>query len=239
MTPEPTTQSLLQQILKQLETMRSIPSTALRLREQSVEDAVEYIRHDSRFDLAQVSRHNPDALRRALTESPTWPGLVAEFGVYSGRTIQIIARHFPELTVHGFDSFRGLPERWTGSSEQQGAFDVQGRTPSLQVENVEFHVGWFDDTVPQFAETTNGPFRFVHMDADLYNSTKTVFDHLGDRFVEGTVIVFDEYFGYHGWRHHEHKAFTEFLADRHLSFEALVIGHMSLGVRLVNQPAAY
>lgn len=238
MTPEPTTQTLLKQILKQLEIMRSIPSTALRLREQSVDDAVEYIRHDSRFDRAQVNMHNTDALRRALRETPTWPGLVAEFGVYSGRTIQIIARHFPELTVHGFDSFRGLPERWTGSSEPKGAFDVHGSAPTLQVENVEFHVGWFEDTTPQFAKNTSEPFRFVHMDADLYSSTKTVFDHLGDRFVEGTVIVFDEYFGYHGWQHHEHKAFTEFLADQKLSFEALVIGHMSLGVRLTDRPSS-
>lgn len=233
MAPEPETQVLLEQILKQLETMRSIPSTALRLREESVDDAVRFIRSDSRFDRAQVSMHNVEALRRALSVVPAWPGLVAEFGVYSGRTIQILARHFPELTVHGFDSFCGLPEDWTGSKEAQGTFDAGGRPPTLQVDNVELHVGWFEDSVPQFARSTTEPFRFVHMDADLYSSTKTVFDHLPDRFVEGTVIVFDEYFGYHGWRHHEHKAFTEFLDETNMTFEAVGIGHMNLAVRLV------
>lgn len=227
------TDQLLNQILRELRTARSIPSTALRLRAESVEDSVRYIRGDSRFDLAQVTQHNPDALRIALSEAPTWPGLVAEFGVYSGASLKLMAEHFPDQAVHGFDSFAGLPERWTGSKEAVGAFDVGGCPPSMDAPNVEFHVGWFDQTVPEFARSTSRPFRFVHLDADLYSSTRTVFEHLGDRLTVGSVIVFDEYFGYHAWRHHEHKAFMEFLGEYGLSFEAIVIGHMSLGVRLV------
>lgn len=37
-------------------------------------------------------------------------GLIAEFGVATGRTINHIARLRPEDIVHGFDSFEGLPE---------------------------------------------------------------------------------------------------------------------------------
>jgi hypothetical protein len=232
MGPDSTTQEFLSQILRELRTTRTIPSTALRLRSESVEDAVRHIRDDHRFDLAQVVLHNPEALRIALAEAPPWAGLVAEFGVYSGRSMEIIAPRFPEQIIHGFDSFRGLPERWTGSKEGAGAFDVGGVPPAIAASNVEFHVGWFSDTVPVFAESSSLPFRFVHMDADLYSSTKTVFDCMGDRFVDGTVVVFDEYFGYHAWRHHEHKAFMELLEDRDLTFEAIAIGHMSLGVRI-------
>jgi hypothetical protein len=97
---------------------------------------------------------------------------------------------------------------------------------------VEFHVGWFDATVPVFAAQHSGPFAFAHLDADLYSSTKTVFDVLGGWFVPGTIVVFDEYFGYHGWQRHEHKAFQEFLAATGLSFEAISLGHMNLAVRL-------
>jgi len=111
--------------------------------------------------------------------------------------------------------------------------DMGGTPPELPVDNVEIHVGWFDQTVPKFAAETSEPFRFAHLDADLYSSTKIVFDHLSDRFVPGTVIVFDEYFGYHGWQRHEHKAFEEFLAASGLTFEALAIGHMNLAVRLL------
>ena len=54
------------------------------------------------------------------------------------------------------------------------------------------------------------------------------------RFVAGTIVVFDEYFGYHGWQRHEHKAFQEFLSRTGLSFEAIGLGHMNLAVRLIN-----
>lgn len=233
MNDEAPEEQLLRQILKQLQTARNIPSTALALREESVRDGVEHIRGNRRFDHAQVTPHNPDALRATLREAPSWEGMVAEFGVYRGTSLTTIARHFPALTIHGFDSFVGLPESWGGTGKSAGAFDVGGTPPGLPVDNVEFHVGWFDQTVPSFVAETTAPFRFVHLDADLYSSTKIVFDQLGDRFIPGTVIVFDEYFGYHGWQHHEHRAFEEFLTDRGLTFEAIAIGHMNLGVRLV------
>ncbi len=232
MADESTTETL-RQILRQLQTMRNIPSTALQLRQESVADAVRYIRGDHRFDEVLVVLHNEEALRAALREVPDWPGLMAEFGVYRGTSLTTIAQTFPDVTVHGFDSFVGLPEAWSGTQKVAGDFGIGGRPPALPVSNVEFHVGWFDQTVPPFAQGTTEPFRFAHLDADLYSSTKTVFDNLGDRFVPGTVVVFDEYFGYHGWQLHEHKAFMELLEARNLTFKALAIGHMNLAVRLL------
>jgi len=231
--PKSPTDELLQQIVKQLRTTREIPSTALGLRRAAVQDAVDHIRGDERFADAQVHQHNPQPLGRALAEAPAASGLVAEFGVHRGQSLSRIADHFCDQTVHGFDSFEGLPEAWNGSGKDAGAFDIGGRPPELPQTNIEFHVGWFDETVPAFAAATNEAFRFVHLDADLYGSTRTVFDELGDRFLPGTVVVFDEYFGYHGWHRHEHRAFTEFLEGRpDLDFEAVAIGHMNLAVRL-------
>jgi hypothetical protein len=164
----------------------------------------------------------------------TLDGVVAEFGVYQGVSITQIATYFQGHTVHGFDSFVGLPESWSGTAKGAGAFDIGGQPPDLTVSNVEFHVGFFEDSVPKFATGREGPFAFVHLDADLYSSTRTVMDILFDWFVPGTVIMFDEYFGYHGWQNHEHKAFTELLDRSGLSFEGISIGHMNLGVRLVS-----
>lgn len=59
------------------------------------------------------------------------------------------------------------------------------------------------------------------MDCDPYSSTKTIFDFLGDRIKVGTVILFDEYLNYPGWRMHEHKAFTEFVQQRKVKFSYL------------------
>jgi hypothetical protein len=48
-------------------------------------------------------------------------GLVMEYGVASGHTINQIADGFPHRTVYGFDSFQGLPEDWT-SGQNKGHF---------------------------------------------------------------------------------------------------------------------
>lgn len=233
MPDETSVTDLLQQVRKELHTARTIPSTGIALRQRAVDQGVEYILSDRRFDHLHVSLHNATTVAAALREV-TIDGLVAEFGVYQGLSLTQIATFFPDRTVHGFDSFVGLPEAWGGTSNRAGTFDVGAEPPRLPVANVEFHVGWFEDTVPVFARQYSGPLAFAHLDADLYSSTKTVFDTIGDWFVPGTIVVFDEYFGYHGWQHHEHKAFQEFLARTGLSFEAVSLGHMNLAVRLVD-----
>ena len=45
---------------------------------------------------------------------------VAEFGVFHGNTANMIARYLPNQTVHGFDSFRGLPEDWSARRRREG-----------------------------------------------------------------------------------------------------------------------
>jgi hypothetical protein len=230
---EPSVTQLLEQVHKELRITRTIPSTGIVLRQRAVDRAVDYILSDARFDHMQVSLNNVSTLAAALKEVRL-DGAVAEFGVYTGASLTRIAKFFPHRTVHGFDSFVGLPDAWGGTSKGAGAFDVGAKPPELSVSNVEWHVGWFQDTVPVFARRRLGPLAFAHLDADLYSSTRTVLDGLSDWFVPGTIVVFDEYFGYHGWQHHEHKAFQEFLARTGLSFEAISLGHMNLAVRLVD-----
>jgi hypothetical protein len=143
------------------------------------------------------------------------PGLYCEFGVYKGETINFIASKTAH-TVHGFDSFEGLPETWRSGFET-GTFKMDG-LPQVRA-NVRLHKGWFDQSLPGWARAHPGPVVFMHQDADLYSSTKTVFDILGDRVVAGSVIQFDEFFNYPGWREGEYKAFVEFVRQRGLTFE--------------------
>jgi hypothetical protein len=56
------------------------------------------------------------------------------------------------------------------------------------------------------------PIALLHIDCDLYSSTKTIFELLSDRIVPGTVIVFDELVNYPAFKKHEVLAFYEFLA---------------------------
>lgn len=142
------------------------------------------------------------------------PGLLLEFGVAGGKSINRLAKIHPGETIYGFDSFKGLPEAWR--PDYQKSHFAQ---PIPQVrDNVKLVVGWFNETLPAFLEEHHGVVSLLHIDCDLYSSTKVVLDLLRDRIKPGTVIVFDEYFNYPGWRMHEHKAFMEFVEENRLRF---------------------
>lgn len=145
-------------------------------------------------------------------------GLFLEFGVYSGKTINTIAEAVPDQLVYGFDSFEGLPEVWRTGYEK-GTFQTD-TLPEIK-KNVVLVKGWFDEKLPAFLKKHLEPCAFIHIDCDLYSSTKTVLSLLKDRIVEGTVIVFDEYFNYPGWQEGEYRAFQEFIEENHLNYEYL------------------
>jgi hypothetical protein len=147
----------------------------------------------------------------ALSQRTPGSGMLLEFGVFKGATIRRIAGTCPDEKVFGFDSFRGLPERWVGSRNASTTMDVGGNLPSVP-SNVTLIAGWFDATLPKFLAEHPGPVGFLHIDCDIYSSTRTVFEALKDRLAPGCVIVFDEFFGYHGFKRHEYRAFHEFLA---------------------------
>ena len=140
------------------------------------------------------------------------PGLVLEFGVFRGATIRLIAARCPNEKVYGFDSFEGLPEKWVGSRNTSTTMDRGGQLPQVPG-NVELVKGLFGDTLPGFLASHAGPVGFVHIDCDIYSSTREVFAALRDRLAPGSVIVFDEFFGYHGFKEHEYRAFHEFIAE--------------------------
>jgi hypothetical protein len=154
----------------------------------------------------------------ALRQSDVARGLICEFGVHRGESINKLAKWMPDAEIHGFDSFEGLPEGWQPDIGR-GAFAING-FPKV-ASNVKLHKGWFDTTLREFKKGHSGPIAFLHADADLYSSTKSIFDVLGDQIVPGTVVQFDEYFNYPGWQQHEYRAFSEFCTERAVQFEYL------------------
>ena len=182
-------------------------------------------------EMAHVSSSpDPDTLLLAAVEAARAQGLFVEFGVHKARTINLISKRVNQ-TVYGFDSFEGLPEFWRDTFEQ-GAF-AMARQPKVNP-NVELIKGWFSDTLPGFLKAHPEKFSFVHVDSDLYSSAATILTLAEDRFQEGTVIVFDEYFNYPGWQRGEHLAFREFLARTKFTFEYLSYCriHEQVSVRL-------
>ena len=129
------------------------------------------------------------------------PGLWLEFGVYKGATINYIAEHAsPQQRIYGFDSFYGIPKEWRPGFPA-GAFNTDGALPRVR-DNVTLVKGNFDDTVQPFLEGRSGEcITFIHVDCDLFSSTKTVLDacfpHMSKK--DGCVIVFDELVNYDGF----------------------------------------
>ena len=185
------------------------------LQRRALADTVDYIQQH----LMQVDsvESNLDVLTLGLKQVGNQGGLYLEFGVFSGNTINHIAGQV-DKPVYGFDSFEGLPERWRDSLGA-GHFKVNA-LPEVR-SNVTLVKGWFDKTLPDYLKTHPGHVAFLHVDCDLYSSTRTIFDCLAPRIRPGTVIVFDEYFGYPGWREGEFKAFQELIAREGMKFEYL------------------
>jgi len=148
-------------------------------------------------------------LLRASIAQVDVSGLYCECGFYRGETINFIASLVP-AEIHGFDSFEGLPEDWRAGHPKStfAHFEPQVRP------NVRLHRGWFEDSILDFKQKHAAPVAFLHLDADLYTSTRRVLELLADRIVAGTVLQFDEFFNYPGWQDREYKAFVEFCSKR-------------------------
>lgn len=141
-----------------------------------------------------------------------------EFGVFSGKSINYISKFTKEI-VYGFDSFEGLPEKWRDGFDK-GSFDQNGQLPQVN-DNVMLIKGWFDKTLHDFIQKHNKKISFIHLDADLYSSTKYILDALKDQIDTDCIIVFDELVNYPGFDGDtgELKAFYEFITENKVDYE--------------------
>ena len=87
-------------------------------------------------------------------------------------------------------------------------FDKAGLNPS----GVEFHVGWFQDTVPISAAKLQS-IAMLRLDGDWYASTQVCLEHLYPLLRPGGVIILDDYFCWEGCR----KATDEYRAQHQIT----------------------
>lgn len=162
-----------------------------------------------------------EIVKRALTV----PGHIAEFGVYRGANLMLIAklmRLFDPMgckEVHGFDAFEGL-ETFTDEDrsatdhrgEFAGNFDLLKTMIEMHgLDEVQVHKGLIQDTFPKLIEARPEiSFSLVLLDTDLFEPTKIVLDRIHEMLSRGGMIVCDEWnhSGYPG----ETAAVREFLA---------------------------
>jgi len=145
-----------------------------------------------------------------------------EFGVFQGESI----KHFASIDANagsqfvGFDTFTGLPEDWVEMNRtvERAGFDVGGEIPKCDDSRVSFQKGMFQETLPGFlAEYGAADQLILHCDADLYSSTLYVLTQAHDVIVDGTIIIFDEFYSVM----HEFRALEDYCSAYMRSYEVI------------------
>lgn len=172
-------------------------------------------------------------LHQLVARSIPEGGLLMECGVFKGASINRMAKMLPDRTIHGFDSFEGLSEDWIGLDHQKGHFDLGGVLPAVEP-NVKLYKGWVDDTLPPFLAENAGPISYLHVDTDTYSPAKTILTLCRERLIPGSIVLFDELFGYPNWEVGEYKALMETIPED--CYEFIGFSQMEAAMRIVKAP---
>jgi len=139
-------------------------------------------------------------------------GDIAEVGVYQGASAKLIAEFKKEKQLQLFDSFEGLPKLQeldkTNFYEGQFAASYSRVKEYLApYRGINLHKGFFPETG---AFVKDKIFSFVHLDVDIYESTRACLDFFYPRLNHGAVLLSHDYINSPGVK----RAFDEFFADK-------------------------
>ena len=150
----------------------SSPSLKKALEENAICTSRDYV-IDKFPDGIMFLSHN-DILDFALSRS-TQEGLILEFGVYKGKTLNYIAESLEKThdvrTISGFDSFEGLPEDWAGYFITKESFDLHKKIPKFH-RSVNICSGFFDNSLPIWVTENldeDTKLSLIHIDSDIYS----------------------------------------------------------------------
>lgn len=161
-----------------------------------------------------LSDHEAMQLMRMVRSVAKIPGDMAEVGTYKGVSSKLMAeaRGGQKKTLHLFDTFEGLPEL----QEIDRSHFTEGQYVADLSEVAEY-LGTYPDIALYagvFPKTANPivskKFSFVHLDVDLYESTKDALAFFYPRMEQGGIIVSHDYLTAPGAT----KAVQEFMADK-------------------------
>jgi hypothetical protein len=196
--------------------------------------------HTLLSEAAQLRRPGPQDSDELLLDLGAWIG-------WSTRLISDAS----DRTVYGFDTFTGLVEDWHVDDQavvKRGTFALSEPFAQRLIRNtgvilhdgipdaldrkVQFVKGsTYDTLAPFLADHPAAPIRLFHMDLDTYASCLHALETCKGRFVEGSVLVFDEYLVTSG----EMRAFYEFQSQYELEwrYRAWGLEIMEMNVEMV------
>ena len=150
---------------------------------------------DDRGSQLLTERYNLYSLAKATSRLP---GALAEAGVYRGGSAKILCTVKGDSPLYLFDTFEGMPRvnAATDGGFSQGDFADTGYEDVVAYlspfPNVHFYKGFFPDSALG-KEPEKQSYRFVHLDLDIYESTRKALDFFYPRMVSGGTIVSHDY----------------------------------------------
>ena len=132
-----------------------------------------------------------------------------EFGCHSARTFThaLKAAKFLKIPInhfHAFDSFAGLPptNEQTDGIFREGTFYTSIKrfrslikyNTGLQLSDYQIHKGFYSDSLTSDLSSILPKAGIIHIDVDLYSSTIEVLKFCKPHIVNGTVILFDDWY---------------------------------------------
>ena len=196
-----------------------ISKLELKLENVLVEETYNYFKKHFEKSIIFINwtRIREYAIQNSLLNDKHKEYYYLEFGVWKGETANFFSKFVNK--IYCFDSFEGLKEDWVGTTMLKGSFNLNKKIPNLN-SNVELVVGWVEDTLDNFLKKHNPKINFVHFDMDTYSSTKFTLEKIKPYLVKNSIIIFDEYYNYAGWREGEFKALKEVFNENEFKYKA-------------------
>ena len=130
-------------------------------------------------------------------------GSLIEVGVWRGGTGALIAsaakKNAIATPLYLCDTFRGVVKAGVHDSAYKGGEHANTSIPtvealmrSLGLSNYRILEGIFPDATSHLIPE-NERFRFCHIDVDVYESARDIFDWIWNRLVPGGLVVYDDY----------------------------------------------
>lgn len=138
-------------------------------------------------------------------------GDFTEVGVFKGGSTSLIAEVKGKKRLYLFDTFEGLPiveeiDQYVESRSMKASLS-EVKNKLRKYSNVYFYKGLFQQTS---GKVQNRKFAFVHLDVDLYSSTKFCLEFFYPRMVKGGIILTHDYPHMPGVK----KAFQDFFKNK-------------------------
>lgn len=135
-----------------------------------------------------MSLLEPKAVQSLLYYASRAPhGAIVEIGVYQGGSAWHLARLGRPLFL--YDTCEGMPVTGAHDTHGLGHFaDTSAEAVQALVPSATVVKGTFPGSIIDMP-----PVGFVHADADQYESTKAILEHMPPRMVRGGLILFDDF----------------------------------------------